>query len=93
MQFLETEGSLHLVGCAARGGTGACVMRRGRATEPRVYIDEAPIIGGIDVLATFLPCELYLVEVYSAGLEIRAYTHWYMERMAGRPGMLFPIGL
>lgn len=93
MQFLETEASVHLVNCATRHGLGSCVMRRGRATEPRVYVDEAPIIGGIDVLATFLPYELYLVEVYSTGLEIRAYTHWYMERMAGRPGMLVPIGL
>jgi hypothetical protein len=91
--FLRTEGSLNLVNCATGDGPGACVMRRGSATAPRVYIDEAPIIGGLDVLATFLPYELYLVEVYSAGLEIRAYTHWYMERMAGRPGMLFPIGL
>ena len=93
MQFLQTEGSLNIVNCATRGGPGVCVMRRGSATEPRVYIDEAPIIGGLDVLATFLPYELYLVEVFSGGLEIRAYTHWYMERMAGRPGLLFPIGI
>lgn len=92
-EFLQTEGSLNLVNCAPRGGPGDCVMRRGRATEPRVYIDEAPIIGGLDFLASFRPYELYLIEVYSSGLEIRAYTHWYMERMAGTPRMLFPVGL
>ena len=72
--------------------TGSCVLRRGSATEPRVYIDEAPIIGGLQFLGMFRPYELYLVEVYSAGLEIRAYAHWYMGRLAGRPTALFPVG-
>ena len=92
-EFLQTEGSLNLVSCSTSDRPGDCVMRRGRATEPRVYIDEAPIIGGLDFLASFRPYELYLIEVYSSGLEVRAYTHWYMERMAGNPRMVFPIGL
>jgi hypothetical protein len=106
-ELLEIEGSVQLGSCGTRSGpatsfrsiasrmvtTGICVLRRGNATEPMVYIDEAPIIGSIEVLGTFRPYELYLVEVYSGGLEIRAYTHWYMERMAARPRVLFPIGL
>ena len=107
IEFLATEGSLHIGSCTTRRGpatsfqrvasrrgtAGVCVLRRGSGTEPRVYIDEAPIIGGLEALATFRPYELYLIEVYSAGLEIRAYAHWYMERMAARPRMLFLIGL
>jgi hypothetical protein len=69
------------------------VLRRGSLAQPKVYIDEAPVIGGLSFLAMFKPYELYAVEVFSGGLEIRAYTHWYMERMAEEPRLLWPIGL
>ncbi len=106
LQLLQTQGGLHLRRCAGGRNSpatsfrpiasvatrGPCVARRGSTVQPRVYIDEAPIVGGLGFLAMFRPYELYLVEVFSAGLEIRAYTHWYMERMAARPGKLFPLG-
>ena len=34
---------------------------------------------------------LYLVEVYGRGLEVRAYTHQFMERMARKPVALLPV--
>lgn len=92
-EFLYLEASLYPAPCR-RGRLGsACVLRRGQPIEPRVYIDEAPVAGGLEQLATYQPHDLYLVEVYSLGLEIRAYTHMFMERMARRPMVLIPIGV
>lgn len=99
IDLLQTRGGLQLRRCgslrAGPGGSaaGQCVLRRGRSVLPRVYIDEVRIIGGLEFLAMFRPYELYLVEVYSSGLEVRAYTHWFVERMAERPLQLWPIGL
>ncbi len=91
IQFLRFQGGLQVYRCGRT--PGACLLRRGGVTEPRIYIDEARVMGGLDYLAMFKPYELYLVEVFSGGAEIRAYTHWYMERMAERPTLLWPIGL
>ena len=70
-----------------------CVLRRGRPVSPRVYIDEAPLIGGLDALESYPTAQIYLMEVYSFGGEIRAYTYNFMQRMAERPIALTPIGL
>lgn len=91
LEFLRFESSLGLSPCGGRWASSLCVFRRGRWTEPGVYIDEIPAVGGLDQLATYRPSELYLVEVYSSGLQIRAYTHNFMERMARRPMALIPI--
>lgn len=93
LEFIRTEGMLHMTACGRASWSGACVWRRGRPVEPRVFIDEVPLIGGLDYLTTYRPHELYLLEVYARGLEIRAYTHNFMERMAVKPVALFPIGL
>lgn len=89
--FLSIEALLSVQPCGSRALSGSCVVRRGRLVQPRVYIDEAPVIGGLDQLQTYRPYELYLLEVYSSGSEIRAYTHQFMERMARRPMALIPI--
>ncbi len=91
--FFLQEGQLQSVPCGRRSFASFCVWRRGRVIEPVVYIDEAPMIGGFEMLATYRPWELYRVEVYSQGQEIRAYTHNFMERMARRTEHLVPIGV
>jgi hypothetical protein len=73
-------GRVLLTSFPSSGGTD-CVYVRGRPTAPRVYIDERPAFG-LDELATYRPDELYLVEVYGSGAQIRAYTTWFMERSA-----------
>lgn len=90
LEFLRFEASLHTQPCGWRSFAAQCVSRRGRLVAPRVYIDEVPIMGGLDHLASFQPYDLYLVEVYSSGQEIRAYTHLFMDRMAHRAMALFP---
>lgn len=91
VEFLQLESLVTLSSCGGRLMFDLCVYRRGRWTQPDVFIDEAPAVGGLDQLATYRPSELYLVEVYSRGLQIRAYTHNFMERMARRPVALIPI--
>ena len=93
-RFLLQQSSLFPTACgASRPGTfGLCVIRRGRAIRPIVYIDEVRAFGGLDELAMYNPQDLYLIEVYSFGRGIRAYTYGFMERMAERPMALPPIG-
>lgn len=70
-----------------------CIIRRGRMVSPKVYIDEIPVIGGLDVLESYPTAQIYALEVYSQGAEIRAYTYGFMQRMAERPMALIPISL
>ena len=58
-----------------------------------MYIDETPVIGGLDELESYPTAQIYLMEVYSAGGEIRAYTYNFMQRMAEKPMSLIPISL
>jgi hypothetical protein len=92
VEFLQFDASLMVVPCGMGVRSSRCLIRRGRVVEPRVYIDEMPAFGALDQLESYRPHELYLVEVYSRGQEIRAYTHRFMERMARRPMALIPFG-
>jgi hypothetical protein len=105
LDFLAMSGGIRPADCASRGPTsfvssgrgtlgwasGSCIERRGGVMAPRIYIDEAIAIGGMDQLAMYGPHEFYTVEIYSQGAEIRAYTHNFMERMARRPMALIPL--
>lgn len=88
LDFLRSRGGTSLVSCQGTW-SAFCVRTRGRLVEPSVWLDESPVLGGLDYLAMFQPHELYLVEVYGAGRHIRAYTNHYMERAANQ--RLFPI--
>ncbi len=91
LEMLDLESALPIQPCGRRSFGSACVLRRGRLVEPRVFVDEMPVIGGLQQLATYRPYDLYLVEVYGRGLEVRVYTHQFMERMARRPVALMPV--
>ena len=93
LDFLNWETFLRTVPCDHRAVMSSiCVIRRGQVVEPRVYVDEVPAFG-LDELESYPTTSLYLVEVYSAGSEIRAYTHQFMERMARKPMALIPLNL
>ena len=59
-----------------------CVRRRGGRLRPTVYLDEAPLIGGLARLENFPLDGLYRVEVWD-GIHIRAFTRNYMRRLQG----------
>src|SRR5690606_2617519 len=92
-EFLQMEESLWPVPCPRGTFGGTCILRRGRPSEPIVFIDEGRLIGGFDQLATYRPSELYAVEVFAGGLELHAYTHAFMERAAWRPVALMPLAI
>lgn len=70
-----------------------CIWRRGQVISPRVYIDEMPALRGLDALRNYPTTQIYALEVYSRGAEIRAYTYNFMQRMAANPEALVAIGL
>lgn len=57
-----------------------CVIRRGRRVKATLCIDEVPAYTGISDLDAYLPEDLYLVEIYDRGREIRIYTNWFVEK-------------
>lgn len=64
---------------AACGSGRYCVMIRGRAQEPAVFIDEVRLAAGMDLLTTVRPWEVARVEVYAGGAQIRVYTRRFMD--------------
>jgi hypothetical protein len=88
--FLLQQASVNPVSCMQIGASGPCFLRRGRVIRPRVYIDEMPTIDGLVQLGSYAPRDIYLIEVYAGGQEVRAYTYPFMERMARRPIALIP---
>jgi hypothetical protein len=90
LEFVSQRALFGVVPCRGRWST-TCVRARGRVVEPTVYVDEAPIVAGLDYLDSMAPWELYMIEVYAGGRHIRAYTPQFMERAAKQ--RLNPIAL
>ena len=87
-EFVASRAGVFTTIC--EGGT-TCVYRRGRKVNPTVYLDEFPLIGGWFQLETLPTSQLYMIEVYSRGAHIRAYTHGFMKRAARIRLAPFPI--
>ena len=81
VEFIEFNSSAWLTPCNGRF-SDRCLFVRGRTVEPTVYVDEAPIMGGLEYLEAFAPWEFHMIEVYGGGRHIRAYTPRYMENAA-----------
>ena len=90
LEFLDRHTFVRTMTCPLGGSAHFCIARGGRIGEPTVYIDEVYAPGGLDALELFPTSALYLVEVYSSGSEIRAYTYDFMERTARKPVALIP---
>lgn len=68
--------------CRAGGGLFGITRPRGTI----VYIDERRAPFGLSQLQLYRPSDFYLIEVYGGGREIRAYTPFFIERMARGEG-------
>ena len=68
-----------------------CVLRRGRWVRPTVYLDEMPMIGGLEQLRTFSPQDLHSIEIFDRGTHIRAYTPRFMELVAEGRRFIAPV--
>jgi hypothetical protein len=79
--FIRSRAAVTLVPCHG-AFSSTCLLVRGRVSEPVVYVDEAPFLGGMDYLEVMRPDELYMIEIYGRGRQIRAYTNRFMARAA-----------
>ena len=91
LEFLDRHTFVRTRPCPVGETAFFCIARGGHVGEPKVYIDEVWAPGGLDALERFPTSALYLVEVYSSGSEIRAYTYDFMERTARKPVALIPV--
>jgi hypothetical protein len=91
MDFLETDAKLSAAICPGRAAVRGCFNRRGTVVQPQVFLDEAPLMGGLSQLEGYPVNAFYLVEVIANGLMIRAYTQGFMEQMSKKPRALEPI--
>ncbi len=66
------------------GVQNQCFSIRGTSTSPRVYVDDAFMAGGIDMLHNIPREEINRVEVIRSGTVIRVYTDHFMEWAARR---------
>ena len=69
-----------------------CVAARGRVQAVTLFIDELPVPGGVFQLAAFAPEQLYAVELWNGGAEIRAFTHRFVEALAAGRAQFAPRG-
>lgn len=91
-EYLQTRVGRPIRECPVRFGFGSmCTFRRGRMMPVNVYIDEMPTFGGISELETYRPQELYLIEVYGGGSQIRIYTTRFMDRIIRSGRLLNPL--
>lgn len=90
LDFVALRAGTWITPCAGRYGD-RCIHLRGRSVEPTVYVDEMPMLGGLEYLAHIPPYELHMIEVYGNGRHIRAYTPQFMERAAKQ--RLQPVAL
>jgi len=83
-EYLFKHTLTRVVPCSGSAKSFWCIDYRGEPIEPKVCIDGWLEWGGLDLLQRMGPNELHLLEVYgSSGMIIRAYTHEYMESLAG----------
>ena len=68
-----------------------CAVRRGRRIKVDLCIDEVPTYGATSALESYDSSELYLVEVYDRGRQIRVYTRWFVERALRQGRRLQPL--
>lgn len=91
LDFVDRHTIVRMMPCPAGEFTFFCIGRGANIGAPWVYIDEIWQPEGLAALQRFSTSELYSVEVYFSGSEIRGYTYQFMERTARKPQALIPV--
>lgn len=92
VDLIQSRSFLNPAHCPPGYVESLCAVVRGRVRPVSVYVDEMPMLGGLDFLSMVQPQELHLVEVYYSQGHVRVYTEGFMERTGRRPMALMPIG-
>ncbi len=89
-EFLSNVAGITLVPCP-REPFATCALVNRRPARTAVFVDERRAYGGIEELTSYLPSDLFLLEVYGEGRMVRAYTGWWFARSARK--RLLPVPL
>lgn len=97
--YLSDQPNLDFVPCFENGGAGVqfrqardCMRARGTVPKrPRIFLDDAPLFGGVQELASMPTIEMYRIDVIRGCAQIRIYTRHYVENVARNPMALLPI--
>ena len=82
-EFVKSRASIYSCGPAAQEmGNADCASFRGQSTPVVVYIDEQRAYGGLMLLSSYAPSELYAVELWRGGTQVRVYTNQFIEQLA-----------
>ncbi len=95
LALLASTTFLNPVRCYSRATSAVentCAVIRGRIRRVRVYLDEMPVVGGLDFVSLFSPHELHRVEVYHSLGQVRLYTEGFMRWASHNRLALTPIG-
>lgn len=93
MDFVEARAGVANIDCPGLLGSDRCYLVQGMVVMPIVYLNDQPIAGGEGYLESISPQDLYLLEVYAHGAEIRVYTPQFMLRAARTDYRPLPLGL
>lgn len=91
LDFLRFKALVRLTPCRTGAVSINCIWWRGRVIEPRVVLNEVPMLAGLDMLEGIPSSTVYLVEVYRQGRQIRVYTNNFMEHVGRSPLALVPL--
>ena len=91
LDFVDDHTIVRMLPCPAGELEFYCIGRGSFVRSPWVYIDEIWQPEGLAALQRYSTSELYSVEVYFSGSEIRGYTYEFMERTARKPQALIPV--
>jgi hypothetical protein len=83
LEVLATIGGVRSMPCPG-GGFDECARVRGGVTRPVVYIDDMRMPGGLPALQMYPTYQLFAIEIYQGGQQVRAYTTWWVEGQARR---------
>jgi hypothetical protein len=70
---------------------GLCVPGGARERAIRICIDDYRPPAGASALASYEPSDLWLVEIYDRGRSVRAYSRWFVARIARDDEGLIPM--
>jgi hypothetical protein len=93
MDFVDARAGVANVDCPGLLGSDECYQVQGMIVLPIVYLNDQPLAGGEGYLRSMSPQDLYLLEVYAHGAEIRVYTPQFMLRAARTDYRPLPLGL